>query len=453
MNESTRRSFLKTSAAAAASTALTAPAVARSRASANDRLRIGLLGLGGRMRSHVTALAELEAEANVEIVAACDCDQKKLENVSELYAELNGRTLKCFSDMRAMFDDPSIDAVANALGDRWHALSTIWACQAGKDVYVEKPGAHNLFESRQMVAAARKYQRMVQHGTQNRSSPNIREGIQQLHDGVIGHVYMARAIDYKIRPNLGRVTPSPVPEGLDWDQWLGPKPLREYSQFWHRRWYWNLELSSGCFANQMIHEMDILRWGLQLDRHPTQVMATGGKFVHDDDRTSPTHAAMMYQFGGQEPMVTCEHRSWYTNTEAGFRDQYPFVQPPYPVGTIFFGSEGYLIFPDYSSYYSFLGPKYEPGPSRAEQGHPMSDTPHFRNWIAAIRSRRQAELAADIEQGHRSMAMALLARTAWQVGRCLQFDPESETVVGDEQADAMLNAPTYREPYVVPQEV
>jgi predicted dehydrogenase len=304
-----------------------------------------------------------------------------------------------------------------------------------------------------MVAAARKYRRMVQHGTQNRSSPNIREGIQKLREGVIGRVYMARAIDYKIRGNLGRITPSPVPEGLDWDQWLGPKPYREYSQFWHRRWYWNLELSSGCFANQMIHEMDILRWGLQLDRHPTQVTAAGGQFVHEDDRTSPTHVAMTYQFGGQEPLVTCEHRSWYTNSEADFRDKFPFVQPGYPVGTIFYGSEGYLIFPDYSSYYTFLGPKYERGPSRAEEGHPMADAPHFRNWIETIRSRKHDDLHADIEEGHRSMTMSLLARTAWQIGGCLQFDPESETVIGDGQANAMLNAPQYREPYVVPQEV
>ncbi|MCH5377938.1 MAG: gfo/Idh/MocA family oxidoreductase, partial [Planctomycetes bacterium] len=251
-------------------------------------------------------------------------------------------------------------------------------------------------------------------------------------------------------PNLGRITPAPVPDGLDWDQWLGPKPMREYSQFWHRRWYWNLELSSGCFANQMIHEIDVLRMGLGLDQHPTHVMAAGGKYVHDDDRTSPTHAVMTFQFEGQEPLVTCEHRSWYTNSEADFRDKYPFVQPGYPVGTIFFGSDGYLIFPDYSSYYTFLGPKYEPGPSKAEEGHPMADTPHFRNWIMAVRSRNHEDLNADIAEGHRSMTMALLARTAWQVGRCLRFDPETEKVLDDE-ANAMLNSPAYRDPYVVPQ--
>ena len=453
MENASRRKFLAGSAAALGSAAFAAPAIAKRRASANDRIRIGLLGLGGRMRAHVRALTELAEEENIEIVAVCDCDRRKREAPDKVYRELEGLQLTAYSDMRKMFDDPSIDAISNALGDRWHALSTIWACQAGKDVYVEKPGAHNLFECRQMVAAARKYRRMVQHGTQNRSSPNIVEGIAKLKEGVIGDVYMARGLDYKIRPNLGRIRTQPVPDGLDWDKWLGPKPMRPYSNFWHRRWYWILELSSGCFANQAVHELDILRWGLGLDRHPVHVSACGGKFVHDDDRTSPTHVAITYQFDTPKTMVTYEHRSWYTNSEAGFRDKYPFVQPNYPVGTIFFGSEGYLIFPDYSSYYTFLGPKCEPGPSKSEEGHPMADAPHFRNWIAAMRSRRHEDLSADIEEGYKSMALCLLARTSYQVGRCVRFDPDTDKVVGDDEADAMLNHPEYREPYVVPKEV
>ena len=452
MAKDNRRTFLKSAATATGAALIGAPAVGKSRLSANDRIRVGLLGLGGRMRSHVAALTQMAGD-NVEIVAVCDCDQNKLETVGKAYPDLAGKQLATYSDMRELLDDPSNDVVSNALGDRWHALSTIWACQAGKDSYVEKPGTHNLFEGRQMVAAARKHKCIVQHGTQNRSSPNIMEGIAKLKEGVIGDVYAARGLDYKLRGNLGRITPSPVPEGLDWDQWLGPKPMREYSQFWHRRWYWNLELGSGCFANQAVHELDILRWGLGLDKHPTEVTAVGGKFVHEDDRTSPTHVAITYRFESPEPMVTYEHRSWYTNAEAGFRDPYPFVQPNFPVGTIFFGSLGYLIIPDYSSYYTFLGPQGEPGPSKAEDGHPMADLPHFQNWIKAVRSRNHEELNADIEEGHKSQVFCLLARTAYQVGRHLKFDPDTETVLDDEEADTMLNRPEYREPYVVPKEV
>lgn len=451
MTSKNRREFVKTSALVATAAATAAPSIAKSKPNANDRIRVGLLGLGGRMAPHVRALAQM-ADENVEIAAICDCDQNKLESARERYPDLAGKKLAVYTDMREMFDDKSIDAVTNALGDRWHALSTIWACQAGKDVYVEKPAAHNLFEGRQMVAAARKYKRIVQHGTQNRSSPNIVEGIRKLNEGVVGELYMARGIDYKLRGNLGRITPSSVPEGLNWDQWLGPKPTRPYSQFLHKRWYWNLELSSGCFANQAVHELDIIRWGLGLKEHPTEVTAMGGKFVHEDDRTSPTHVAMTFRFGDARPMVTYEHRSWYTNGEAGLGRKYQFVQPNYPVGTIFFGSEGYMIFPDYSSYYTFLGPHSEPGPSKHAEGHPMEDLPHFQNWIAAIRSRNHEDLTADIEEGHKSMALSLLARTAYQVGRPLRFDPATETVL-DKEADAMLNQPDYRQPYVVPKEV
>ncbi|MBI3464660.1 MAG: Gfo/Idh/MocA family oxidoreductase [Planctomycetes bacterium] len=452
MLASHRREFLQTAAAATA-TYVSAPALARSRRSPNDTIRVGLLGLGGRMASHVRSLAELAREENVEIVAVCDCDQNKLDSAATRYPELAGKKLKTYSDMRKMFDDQAIDAVSNALGDRWHALSTIWACQAGKDVYVEKPGTTNLFEGRQMVAAARKYDCIVQHGTQNRSSPNVREGMEQLRRGVIGQLYMARAIDYKLVGNLGRIKPAAVPQGLDWDQWLGPKRLRPYSEFWHRRWHYNMELCSGGFANQMIHELDMIRWGLGLNDHPTEVAAVGGKFVHDDDSTSPTNIAMTFRFGQPEPFVTCEHRSWYTNSEAGFRDQYPFVQPNFPVGVIFFGSLGYMIFPDYSSYYTFLGPKGEPGPSKAAEGHPMTDTPHFKNWLTAVRSRDRSLLNAEIEEGHKSMALSLLARAAYEANHPVKFDPVTERIIGDDKADAFLNRPQYRKPYVVPAQV
>ncbi|MGM0488758.1 MAG: Gfo/Idh/MocA family oxidoreductase [Planctomycetota bacterium] len=454
MSRSNRRQFLKSSAAVAGASMVTVPALASRRLSANDRIRIGLVGLGGRMRAHVACLAAMEETDNIEIVAVADCDQSKRESLEKRYPQLAGKKLTVHRGVQELLEDESIDAISNAMGDRWHALSTIWACQAGKHVYVEKPGTHNLFEGRQMVAAARKYNTMVQHGTQNRSSPNIMEGVEKLKEGVVGDLYMARGLDYKIRGNLGTITPSPVPEGLDWDRWLGPKPMHPYSQFWHRRWHWNLELASGCFANQAVHELDVIRWGLGLDTHPTRVTAMGGKFVHDDDRTSPTHVAMTYRFDDAKPLVTYEHRSWYTNSEAGFRDKYPFVQPDFPVGTIFFGREGYLIFPDYNSYYTFLGRKGEPGPSKTSDYNWQTESiPHFRNWLAAIRANDHTVLNADIEEGHKSMAVCLLSRTSYQVGRCLNFDPDTESVLGDEEANQLLNHPDYREPYVVPKEV
>ncbi len=164
---------------------------------ANERIRVGMVGLGGRMRSHIGSLTVLSKAENVEIAAICDCDQSKLDSAVKAYPDLEGLKLKTYSQQRKLFDDKDIDAVSFSTQDHWHALQTIWACQAGKDVYVEKPPTWCIWEGRQMVKAARKYGRMVQIGTQNRSTPNIREGMQQLKDGLIGDLYMARGMTYK----------------------------------------------------------------------------------------------------------------------------------------------------------------------------------------------------------------------------------------------------------------
>jgi predicted dehydrogenase len=458
MADANRRDFLKSSALAAGAVAFTAPAFAQSQGSPNGQFRVALLGLGGRMASHVASLLSIAGD-NVEIVAICDCDQRKLDNVGKLYGgALKDKKLAVYTDMRKMFDDKSIDGIVDCLGDRWHSLAAIWACQAGKDVYVEKPGTHNLFEGRQMIAAARKYNRMLQHGTQNRSSPHIREGVQKLKDGIVGQIYTARGIDYKITRPMGKITPSECPAGLDWDKWLGPKAMRPYSEFWLRnRHSCGLDLSSAGFANQAVHELDVIRMGLGLDRHPVHVSAIGRKFLHkDDDSTAPTHYTATFQFDKPDTYVTYEYRSWYTNGEAGFRDQYPFVQRDYPVGTIFLGTEGYLIFPDYVSYRTFFGIKAKPGPfveGPSEGCGEMANEPHMRNWVAACRARDHKLLNCDIEEGHKSMTLCLLARTSYQVGRPIKFDPDTETVVGDAEANALLNQPEYRTPYVVPKEV
>ncbi len=184
---------------------------------------------------------------------------------------VNGRDMpsRVTTTCDRVLDDDSIDAVTFATPNHWHSLSVIWGCQAGKDVYVEKPGSHNIFEGRKMVEAARKYDRIVQHGTQCRSSANIIEGIGKLHEGIIGDVYFARGIAYKIRGDLGQHAPRPVPQGLDWDAWCGPAPVHEFSNFQHRRWHWIWDYGNGEIGNQGVHQMDILRWGLKLDTHPS----------------------------------------------------------------------------------------------------------------------------------------------------------------------------------------
>lgn len=452
MHEPNRRKFLATTAAAGASV-LAVPALAKSQQSANGRIRVGLVGLGGRMRSHIGALAQMTGE-NVEIAAICDCDQSKLDAATKTYPELAGLKLAVYNDQRKLFDDKSIDAISFSTQDHWHALQTIWACQAGKDVYVEKPATHNIWEGRKMVEAARKYGRMVQIGTQNRSSPNVMEGIRRLKEGVIGKVYMARGMTYKMRGSLGKHNPRPVPEGLNWDAWVGPAKMVDYSSFNHRRWYWVSNFASGDIANQTVHDIDIIRWGLGVNELPETVMSLGGRYVpaEDDDADTTNTQALMAQWDNHNLQVTFEVRHWYTNAEADMRDKYPFVAPNQCVGVIFFGSEGYMIIPDYTSFYTFMGPNHEPGPFAKEEGHPMADLPHFQNWAVAMRSRKYTDLNADVEQGHLSTAFCHLAKISNHLKRSVRFDPKTERFVNDSEADKLLTR-KYREPYVVPEVV
>jgi predicted dehydrogenase len=467
MKNTNRRAFLKASTAAVAATAaVVTPAVVLGQRGANERIRVALVGLGGRMRSHVGSLAAIAREANVQIAAIGDCDQSKLDQAPKTYPELAGLKLKTYTDQRKLFADPSIDAVSFATQDHWHALQTIWACQAGKDVYVEKPPTWCIWEGRKMVEAARKYNRMVQVGTQNRSTPNVREGMQKLREGLIGKLYMARGMTYKLRGNLGKHRPRPVPKGLDWDAWVGPARMVEYSSFQHRRWYWIENFASGDVANQTVHDIDKIRWGLGLDSHPVTVMSMGGRYVpgEDDDVDTPNTQAFLCKWAGHKVLVSFEFRHWYTNSEAGMRDKYPFVAENQCVGEIFFGSKGYMIFPDYSSYYTFLGPKNEPGPFKSARNARdpkipgqlidwrSESAPHFKNWLSAIRSRNHEDLNADVEQGHLSTTVCHLAKISCKLGRSVHLDPKTERFVGDPEADKFLKR-EYRKPYEVPNEV
>ncbi|WP_182865412.1 Gfo/Idh/MocA family protein [Rhodopirellula sp. JC639] len=439
-----RRQSIRTAAAGAASL-FAAPAIVRGQ-NLNDKIRVAIVGMGGRAKAHAESLVELENEstAGVTLAGLCDCDENKLKSAETVWTERSGHKIDTYDDMRRVLDDPSIDAVTFATPNHWHSLNVIWGCQAGKDVYVEKPGSHNIFEGRKMVQAARKYNRIVQHGTQCRSSPNIVEGIDKLHQGVIGKVYFARGIAYKIRGDLGKHAPRPVPDGLDWNAWCGPAAVHPFSNFQHRRWHWIWDYGNGEIGNQGVHQMDILRWGLKLDSHPMQISSIGSNYmqekVHQSSAETPGVLSTSMKWADGK-MIEFAVRDWYTNAEAGFRDKYPFVQKDFPVGTIFLGTEGTMIIPDYSSYYTFLGRNREPGPSAFEEGSPISNLPHFRNWALAVRARKQEFLSAEIEQGHYSAALCHLANIAYRVDRTLHFDGQSETFKDDAQADQLLTRP------------
>ncbi len=453
-NSCNRRDVLKGTLAAASTLAM--PAIVRGK-DLNSKLRVAVIGMGGRSNSHTASLAELEKETflNMELAGVCDCDERKATNAAKQCNERTGHAVTTYNDMRRVLDDKSIDAVTYATPNHWHALGVIWGVQAGKDVYVEKPGSHNIFEGRQMVEAARKYNRIVQHGTQCRSSQNIMDGIAKLHEGLIGEVYYGRGVAYKIRRSHGKNEPKPTPEGLNWDAWCGPAPMRPYSQFNQTKWHWIWDFGNGEIGNQGVHQMDILRWGLKLDDHPVSVSSMGTNFVqeklHKSDAETPGLLSSMLKWPDGK-MIEFEVRDWYTNAEAGFRDQYPFVQKDFPVGAIFLGTKGTMIFPDYSSYYSFLGDKREKGPSAYTEGSPISDTPHFRNWLTAVRSRNPKDLTAEIVHGHMSSALCHLANISYRVEQTLHFDTKAEKFKNSEDANALLTRPS-RPPYDVPKTV
>jgi len=459
----TRREFLKTSATGAAGLAvgsrLGAFASSR-RAGANDRVRVAICGLHGRGQDHIQGYSALN---NVEIAALCDIDESVLR---ERLAELSkaGSQPKTYVDVRKLLEDKSIDAISIATPNHWHSLMAIWGCQAGKDVYVEKPCSHNLWEGRQLVRAADKYGRMVQHGTQSRSLPPVMEAVSKIREGLLGDLYLSRGLCYKWRDTIGHTPVQPVPAGVDYDLWTGPAPQRPFTRnHFHYNWHWFWDYGNGDVGNQGVHQMDIARWGLGLG-FPNRISAVGGHFMFDDDQQTPNTLNCAFEYdlpGGKRAMLEFEVRHWISNheamigagSEAAESAEHPQLGPNAgthnTVGNIFYGSKGYLAISD-GGYRSWLGKEQQAGPSAGE-----SPEDHFANFVSCVISRKKEDLRAPIEEGHISAGLIHLANASYRLGRTLVFDPETEQVKGDEEANRLLRDGDrgYRPPFVVPHQV
>jgi predicted dehydrogenase len=429
-----RRHFLMGSAAAIG-------AAPRLFASANDTVRLCVIGVGGRGASHVSGFGGLP---NVEVAAVCDVDESHLAKGVAQVEKAGWKKPLAFGDFRKMLEDKSIDAVSIATPNHWHTLMTILACQAGKDVYVEKPCSHNVFESQQIVAAARKYDRMVQMGTQTRSSAAVQEVMAKMREGEFGEIYMARGLCFKWRDTINRTPVSPVPAGVNYDLWTGPAPLRPFTaNRFHYNWHWFWDTGNGDIGNQGIHEMDIARWGLGV-KYPTKVTAIGGHFLFDDDQETPNTLSCAFEFNeeGKRRLLEFEVRHWLTNPEADITER----GSTNSIGNIFYGSKGYVAVDTYTSYKSWVGKQRTPGPARNAGGD------HFLNFIEAVRSRKRESLNAEIEQGAISTVLVHLANISYRVGRTIDFDAKTMTCKGDAEANKYLTR-DYRKPYVVPEKV
>jgi predicted dehydrogenase len=405
-------------------------------------VRMGVVGLGGRGQSHVDAWSSMEP--NVQVVAICDVDESHIGNKLKRLSDKGLKKPATYVDMRKMLEDKNIDAISIASPNHWHTLQTIWACQAGKDVYVEKPCSHNVFESQQIVAAARKYDRIVQQGSQSRSSPALQEAVQKMKDGEFGEIYMARGLCYKFRDTIGKTPVSPVPPGVDYDLWTGPAPKREFTaNRFHYNWHWFWDTGNGDLGNQGIHEVDIARWGLGVT-HPTKVSAIGGKFMFDDDQETPNTISASYEFDvdGKKKMMTFEVRHWISPHEAGINGD----KPGNTIGNQFYGSKGYLVIDNYNKYYSFMGKEQTPGPTATKRDE------HWANFIGAVRSRKRQDLTAEVEEGALSCNLMHLANISYRVGRTLHWDASKMACKDDDEANKMLTR-AYRAPFVVPKHV
>ncbi len=433
MNKENRRDFIKGSATTAVSIGLIGKA---SWAGANDKIRMGVVGLRGRGAAHVRGFG---SQQNVDVIALCDIDESILNKRADELKDYVTPTVKKYVDIREMLKNPDIDAVSIATPNHWHSIMGIWACEAGKDVYVEKPCSHNIHEGRKLVEAARKYNRIVQHGTQGRSVGAFREAIQHLRDGAIGEVYYAKGLCYKWRDTIHHTPVQPVPDGVHYGLWLGPAPERPFTKNrFHYNWHWHWHYGNGDIGNQGVHEMDIARWGLGV-KQPRLASAIGGHFMFDDDQETPNTLVASFKYPDENKMLVFEVRHWITNDELDIDAKGNIV------GDLFFGSEGYMKTWNYGSYQIYLGRKREPGPSGS------SSENHFENFIQAVRTRKMADLHAAIEEGHLSASLCHLANASYLTGQTIEFDPEKEECTNSEEANAILQGThrKYRQPYTI----
>jgi predicted dehydrogenase len=494
MSHQNRRDFLKHAAASGLLATLSAGTVLgadkyvrtsrkrRSRSSsqtsqasgANDRIRVALVGINGRGVAHLHEYCRMK---NVEVAYLVDPDTRLFASRAAMVEKLGGNTPKCVQDLRRVLDDKDLDVVSIAAPNHWHSLLAIWACQAGKDVYVEKPCSHNVFEGRKLVDAARKYNRIVQHGTQSRSSALWAKQVAAVRSGKYGRLLVSYGYASKPRRSIGVASPKKPPKQLDFDLWLGPAPHQPYHEnLVHYNWHWFWDFGNGEIGNQGAHQMDVARWALPDGARPTGVISLGGRFGYKDQGQTPNTQLTVIDFGG--PKIVFEDRGLVTGKTAKVTNE-------------FYTDEGVI------KDGMFFAKEKEDGEALADVEFSVHPHGPFGNFIDCVRSRNRENLNAEILEGHLSAMLCHLGNISYQLGaaaqfplksdtlgddrmvgeafesmkrhltkaanlnladvpywlgRKLAFDAAAEKFVGDSQADRRLKGPL-REPYVVPESV
>ena len=405
---------------------------------ANDRINVGLIGIGGRGTAHLNSYVKI---TDCRVAALCDVNQAARERAQTRLRAATSNDAKEYKTMKELFADKEVDAVSIATPNHWHSLATIWACQAGKDVYVEKPASYNVHESWRMVQVARETKRMVQVGSQSRSSPGVIRAMQLLKEGAIGKVYMAKGLCFKRRKSIGKTPVEPTPPGLDWSEFLGPAPMRPYTaNRFKYNWHWFWDTGNGDIGNQGIHQMDICRWGMVGAGLPKSAVSTGGKFVYDDDQETPNTQLATLDYGDRE--IVFEVRGILTGPEAGNA-----VKGGNAIGNLFLGSEGWMWVGG-GSFKVYKGESNDLAMEESGKSSEDGTVGHMKNFLAACRSRNYKELNAEVEIGATSASLVHFANISYRVRRRVNWDDTKKIFTGDSEATKLLTR-DYRKPYVV----
>lgn len=442
---------------------------------ANDRVNVAVIGIRGMGQSHIREYQKLK---DVEVTALCDVDENLFaERVKKHFTDKGLREPKLYGDMRKLFEDKSVDAVSVVTPNHWHALAGIWAIQAGKHASIEKPSCHTVEEGQKLIEAAKKYNVVVQDGAEQRSNPGAQSAVQFMRNGKLGEVYMGKGVCYKWRDSIGKYPDGYMQEGekyastvnskswlgpftksymnkVDYDMWLGPAPEKPFNRNrFHYNWHWNWDYGNGDMGNQGVHEMDVARWGLGV-KIPSKVSSIGGHMLFDDDQQTPNVQMAMFEFpnpdggGDKKKIMQFEVRHWMTNPEGNHLGSGENLTNTYMtssanvIGNIFYGSKGYML-KDVDGWQTFMGKEREPGDSGKGLGN------HYQNFIDAIRENDPTKLTAPIEEGFYSCALIHLANISYRLGRTLDIDPKTFTVLNDAEANSMFSK-NYRQPFVLP---
>lgn len=439
MSDMHRRHFMATSAIAAAASLNARPAQARQVAS--ERVRVGCVGGGGRALSLVDTFSRSKS---ADVVAIADLDPARLAKAIETAEKVQGFRPRAEQDFRKLVDDNSLDALVVGTPDHWHAIPTILGCLSGKDVYVEKPDGHNIVEGQRMIAAMRRHQRIVQMGSQHRSTERLQSALDYIRTGALGRVLVAKAWESSRQGSIGHPPDGKPPTGIDYDMWLGPAPLRPFNpNRFHGRWRWFYDYGTGDLGNDGVHRLDMALAGLNAALEarnepqvamPRRIAATGGKWYFDDMQEFPDTLQVNYEFSGTPPrLLTYEMRIWAPYREYGETE-----------AAAVFGDAGYIVIGNNG--WRAYGRNNKLLEERSGDSH---EGPHVENFLECIKTRQRPY--CDLETvGHRASVLCHAGNIAARVGRTLELDPDTEMFIGDKEANSLRTRAEYRKPWQLP---